>query len=67
MILKNNTKINIAIMTTWCVQACGLNSLAVYFDVKTCDICKGNVTLNTEIQIDHIHSLGFWIISKGVT
>jgi hypothetical protein len=34
-------KVNIAkmtMMTTRCGQACGLNSLAGYFNVKACDI-----------------------------
>ena len=30
-------------MTTWCMQACGLNALVVYFNVKTHDIRQTNV------------------------
>ena len=49
------------------MQACGLNSLVVYFNVKTCDLHEGNVTIWSEIETKNINSLGFWDIGKVVT
>ena len=42
-------KVNITIMTMWCVQACGLNSLVVYFNVKTHNIYEASVTTRSEV------------------
>ena len=60
-------KVDIAILTTWCVQACGLISSTAYFIVKSHDIWEGNVTIWSEIQTKHNRSLGFWDIREGVT
>ena len=49
-------KVNIEIitiitsMTTWCVRACGLNSLVDYFDAKTCDVWEVIVTTRREMN-----------------
>ncbi len=43
----------ITMMTTWCVRACGLNSLVVYFNVKTHDIWEGNVTIRRALNWEH--------------
>ena len=42
-------KVNIAIMTTQCVQTCGLNSLVVNSNVKTYDMWEGNLRTRREI------------------
>ena len=47
--LWNKHKVNTAIMTMSCLQACGLNSFDGLFNVKTCDIRVGNVTTRREI------------------
>jgi hypothetical protein len=47
---------------------CGLNSLVVNFNVKTCDVYgSGNVTPRSEISIENICSLGSQDIRGGVT
>ena len=47
----------ITMMTTWCVRVCGLNSLVVYFNVRTRDFGEGKVTAGSEIWTENIHSL----------
>ena len=42
-------------MTMCCVQACGLNSLVDYFNVKTHDILEGNVTTKGGILTESSH------------
>ena len=50
------------------MQMCGLNSLMVCFNVKTCVIYgSGNVITRSEIFIQNIRSLGFRDIREGVT
>ena len=49
------------------MRACILNSLVVYFNVKTHDTWEGNVTIRNEIQIKNIRSLGFWDLREGMT
>jgi hypothetical protein len=39
----------ITMMTTWCVQVCGLNSSVVYLNVTTHDIWEGFVTIRNDI------------------
>lgn len=44
-------------ITMWCVQTCGLNSLVVYLNVKkTYDIWEESVTTKKVAQTKHIHS-----------
>ena len=50
-----------------CVRACGLNSLVVYFNVKTHDVWEGDMPTRSEIQTKKIYSLRFWDIREGVT
>ena len=54
-------------MTTWCVQACGLNTLVVYFNVETHVYERRNVTIRSEIETMNIRSLGFRDVREGVT
>ena len=49
------------------MRACGLNSLVVCFDVKTCDITGGDVTTRSEIETKNICFLGFQDMREGVT
>ena len=56
----------LAMMAMWCVRACGLNPLVVYFDVNTHYIWKGNMITRREISSENIHSLGFRDMKKGV-
>ena len=46
------------------MRACDLKSLMVYFNVKTYNIWKGNVTTKSEILTEDIRSLGFGIQEK---
>ena len=67
-------KVNIALMniiimmTTYCVRACGLHSLVVFYNVETHTIYgEGNVTTRSEISIKNkFRSLRFWDIREGV-
>ena len=54
-------------LTTWCMQACGLNPLMVYFDVKTHDIWEENLTIIGDIiYTKNIRTLGFRDTRGGV-
>jgi hypothetical protein len=60
-------KVNIAMMTTLCVQARGLDYLVVSLNVKTHDIWEVNVTRRSEVSTENICSLGFHDIRREVT
>ena len=49
------------------MQTCGSDCLEVYFNVRTCDIWEGNMTIRSEIQTKRICPLGFQVIREGVT
>jgi hypothetical protein len=49
------------------MQACGLNSLVDYLNVKNYDKWEGNVITKREILIEHICFLGFGDTREGVT
>jgi hypothetical protein len=49
------------------LRACDLTSLVDYFNAKTCDIWKRNVTTKREFLTEHIHSLGLGDIREGLT
>ena len=49
------------------MQACGLNSLVVYFNVNAHDIWEGNVIIRSDISFENIFSLGFQDEREGVT
>ena len=55
--IMGSHKINIAIMTmitmmtTWCVQMCGINSSVVHFNGKTYDREEGNMTRRVRFKL----------------
>ena len=54
-------------LTHGTMQGCGLTSLVVCINDKTCDVKERNVTIRSAIWTTHIRSLGFRDIREWVT